>query len=58
MPKERTTMKSFIAMLAVVTAVAFTGSAFAQDAAPSNKADCEAAGGMWNADTSTCADKE
>jgi hypothetical protein len=52
-------MKSFVAMLAVVTAVAFTGSAFAQDAAPpSNKADCEAAGGMWNADTNTCANSE
>jgi hypothetical protein len=52
-------MQSFIAMLGVVTAVAFTGSAFAQDAAPpSNKADCEAAGGMWNAESNTCADKE
>jgi len=51
-------MKSFIGMLAVVTAVAFTGSAFAQDAAPNNKAACEAAGGMWNADTNTCANSE
>jgi len=51
-------MKTFIAMLAITTAVAFTGSAFAQDAAPSNKADCEAAGGMWNADTSSCAQKQ
>jgi hypothetical protein len=42
-------------MLGALTAVAFTGSAFAQDAAPpSNKADC----GMWNAESNTCADKE
>jgi len=52
-------MKTFIATLAIATAVAFTGSAFAQNAAPpSNKADCEAAGGMWNADTNTCANSE
>ncbi len=51
-------MKTFVSMLAVAAAIAFTSPAFAQDAAPNNQADCEAAGGMWNADTSTCAAKE
>jgi hypothetical protein len=52
-------MKHFIAMLAIATAVAFTGSAFAQDAAPpSNKADCEAGGGIWDAANSACVEKE
>lgn len=49
-------MKSFISMLALAIAVAVTGPAFAGDAASAkNKADCEAAGGTWNADASTCA---
>jgi len=49
-------MKSFISMLALAIAVAGTGPAFAGDAASAkNKADCEAAGGTWNADASTCA---
>jgi hypothetical protein len=35
---------------------AATGPAFAGDAASAkNKADCEAAGGTWNADASSCA---
>jgi hypothetical protein len=51
-------MKHFIAMLTIATAVAFTGSAFAQDAAPSNKAACEAAGGIWDAANSACVSKE
>jgi len=49
-------LKSFISMLALAIAVAVTGPAFAGDAASAkNKADCEAAGGTWNADASTCA---
>jgi len=52
-------MKTFVSMLAVAAAIAFAGPAFAGDAASAkSQADCEAAGGMWNADTSTCADKE
>jgi hypothetical protein len=49
-------MKSFVSMLALAIAVAVTGPAFAGDAASAkNKADCEAAGGTWNADSNSCA---
>jgi len=51
------TMKYFVSMLAIASALALTGPAFAQDA-PANKADCEAAGGIWDAANSACADKE
>jgi len=51
-------MKSFISMLALTIAVAAAGPAFAGDAASAkNQTDCEAAGGMWNADSNTCAEK-
>jgi hypothetical protein len=51
------TMKYFVSMLAIASALALTGPAFAQDA-PANKADCEAAGGIWDAANSACAEKE
>ena len=51
-------MKTFVSTLAIAAAIALASPAFAQDAAPSNQADCEAAGGMWNAETSSCAAKE
>lgn len=41
----------------LASAIAFNGAAFAQDeapAAPANQSDCEAAGGSWNADNSSC----
>ncbi|MEZ5828258.1 MAG: hypothetical protein R3D30_08635 [Hyphomicrobiales bacterium] len=50
-------MKYFVTMLALASAIAFNGAAFAQDeapAAPANQSDCEAAGGSWNADNSSC----
>lgn len=43
-------MKYFVSTLALVSALALTGPAVAAD----NQADCEAAGGVWNADTNTC----
>lgn len=44
-------MKYFVSMLALASALALTGPAFA---GPDNQADCEAAGGTWNADASSC----
>ena len=44
-------MKYFVSMLAIASALAVTGPAFA---GMDNQADCEAAGGVWNADTNTC----
>jgi hypothetical protein len=52
-------MKTFMSMLAVAAAVAFTGPAFAGDVtAATNQADCEKAGGQWDANTSKCAEKK
>jgi len=48
-------MKILVSALAMVMAIAFTGSAFAADVtAAKTKADCHKAGGMWDAKTSTC----
>ena len=44
-------MKYFVSMLAIASALALTGPAFA---GTDNQADCEASGGVWNADTNTC----
>ena len=43
-------MKYLVSMLAIASALALSGPAFAGD----SQADCEAAGGTWNADTKTC----
>ena len=52
-------MKTFMSMLAVATAVAFTGPAFAGDVtAATNQADCEKAGGLWDANASKCTEKK
>ncbi len=52
-------MKTFVSMLAVAAALAFAGPAFAGDASTAKtQADCEAAGGMWDADNSKCAEKQ
>jgi len=45
------TMKYFVSMLAIASALAVTSPAFA---GPENQADCEAAGGTWNADAGKC----
>jgi hypothetical protein len=44
-------MKYFVSMLAIASALAVTSPAFA---GPDNQADCEAAGGTWNADSGSC----
>lgn len=46
-------MKVFVSMLAIASALAFTGPAFA---GPASQADCEASGGVWNADTNSCSE--
>jgi len=51
-------MKTFITTLAIAAAVAFTGPAFAQDEGLANQADCEAAGGIWDAQNSACVEQE
>ena len=52
-------MKSLISTLAVALALAFTGPAFAGDVtAAKTQADCDKAGGMWEAKTNTCGEKK
>jgi hypothetical protein len=52
-------MKTLISTLAVALALAFTGPAFAGDVtAAKTEADCQKAGGMWDATTNTCAAKK
>lgn len=43
-------MKIFVSTLAIAAAIAFTGPAFAGE----SQADCEAAGGTWNVESSKC----
>ena len=43
-------MKIFVSMLTIAAAIAFTSPAFAGE----TQADCEAAGGTWDADNSQC----
>jgi hypothetical protein len=51
-------MKTFVSALALSFALAFAGTAFAGDVtAAKNQADCEKAGGIWNAETSLCGEK-
>jgi len=48
-------MKSLVSVLAIALAFAFTGPAFAGDVTTAKtKADCQKAGGMWDAKTNTC----
>jgi hypothetical protein len=52
-------MKTLISILAVTLALAFTGPAFAGDVtAAKTEADCQKAGGMWDAKTSICSEKK
>ena len=52
-------MKTLATSLALALALAFTGPAFAGDVSTAkNQADCEKAGGLWNADTSLCEEKK
>jgi hypothetical protein len=52
-------MKSLISALAVALALAFTGPAFAGDVtAAKTEADCQKAGGVWDAATNMCSEKK
>jgi hypothetical protein len=52
-------MKTLVSSLALALALAVTGPAFAGDVSTAkNQADCEKAGGLWNADTSLCEEKK
>ncbi len=51
-------MKTFISMFALALALAFTGPAFAGDVTTAKtQADCEKAGGVWDAATNKCSAK-
>jgi hypothetical protein len=52
-------MKTFISTVALALALAFTGSAFAGDVTTAkSQADCEKAGGMWDATNKVCSEKK
>jgi hypothetical protein len=52
-------MKSLVSMFALALALAFTGPAFAGDVTKAtNAADCEKAGGTWDATTKVCSEKK
>ena len=52
-------MKTLISMLALALALAFAAPAFAGDVtAAKTQADCQKAGGMWDAKTNTCSAKK
>ncbi len=51
-------MKNLVAMFALAVALAFTSPTFAGDVTTAtNAADCEKAGGMWNAQSNECAEE-
>jgi hypothetical protein len=52
-------MKALISMATLALALAVTGPAFAGDVkGATNKADCEKAGGVWDANTYRCSEKK
>jgi hypothetical protein len=52
-------MKMFVSAFALALALAFAGSAFAGDVTKAkNQADCEKAGGSWDAANKICAEKQ
>jgi hypothetical protein len=52
-------MKTIIAVLGLAVALAFTGPAFAQDAAAAtDKASCDKAGGTWDDAAKKCNPKQ
>jgi hypothetical protein len=57
--KGENVMKTFVSIVALALALAFTGPAFAGDVtAAKTETDCQKAGGMWDAKTNTCAEKK
>ena len=52
-------MKALLSMFALAFALAFTGPAFAGDVTKAtNAADCEKAGGVWDASANKCTEKK
>lgn len=52
-------MKTLISTFALTLALAFTGPALAGDVTTAKtEADCQKAGGMWDATTNTCSEKK
>ena len=52
-------MKTLVSMVVLALALAFTGPAFAGDVTKAtNAADCEKAGGMWDASSNKCSEKK
>jgi hypothetical protein len=52
-------MKTLISMFALAFALAISGPAFAGDVTTAKtQADCEKAGGSWDAATSSCSEKK
>jgi len=52
-------MKTLVSMVTLALTLAFTGPAFAGDVTKAtNAADCEKAGGMWDASTTKCSEKK
>ena len=47
-------MKTFVSAFALALALGFTGPAFSQDAAPTDKASCDKAGGTWDDAAKKC----
>ena len=56
--QEYAAMKVFVSAFALALTIAFTGPAFAGATEAKTQADCEKAGGVWDAATNTCAEKE
>lgn len=51
-------MKTLVSTIALLLAFAVTGPAFAGDVSTAkNQADCEKAGGIWDAEASKCSEK-
>ena len=56
---EENAMKALLSMVALAVALAVTGPAFAGDVTTAKtQADCEKAGGTWDAATSKCGEKK
>ena len=57
--KGVTSMKTLVSTFALALALAFTGPAFAGDVTTAKtQADCDKAGGMWDAATNKCSEKK
>ena len=52
-------MRTLVSMFALALALTFTGPAFAGDVTKAtNAAECEKAGGMWDASANKCTEKK